>query len=91
MNGCQNDASGGLWVAVRENREWRTNTNNQQPRYTQCRSAAAKWDTSTDSGGGGAAAVDGVWMGCRQSGRRKDVKGGGGYYGIWNFLKRVKR
>jgi len=24
LNGCQNDASGGLWVAILENREWRT-------------------------------------------------------------------
>jgi len=24
LNGCQNDASGGLWIAVPENREWRT-------------------------------------------------------------------
>jgi len=24
LNGCQNDARGGLWVAVRENREWKT-------------------------------------------------------------------
>ena len=98
MNGCQNDASGGLWVAVRENREWRTNTSNQQPRCTQCRSTVAKWNTSTDSGGGGVAAVGGVWMGCsgvrmgcRQSGGRKDIKGGRKYYKVWNFLKKVKR
>jgi len=36
--------------------------NNQQPRCTQCRSALANWDMSTDSGGGGggggAAAVE---------------------------------
>jgi len=57
-----------------------------------------KRDTSTDSGGGGAATIGRVWMGCsgvrmecRQSGGRKDMKGGGGYYGIWNFLKRVER
>jgi len=57
LNECQNDASGGLWVAVRENREWRTNTSNQQPRCTQCKSAMTKRDTSTDSGGGGAATI----------------------------------
>jgi len=60
LNGCQNDASGGLCVAVRENREWRTNTSNQQPRCTQCRSAVTKWDMNTDNRGRGAAAVGGV-------------------------------
>jgi len=68
----------------------------QQPvtRCTQCRSAVAKWDTSIDSGwgGGGAVAVGGVWMGCsgvrmgcRQSGERKDVKGGEGIMGYEIF------
>jgi len=57
-------------------------TSNQQPRCTQCRSAVAKWDTSTNSGGGGATTVGRVRMGCRQSGERKDVQGGGGYYEV---------
>ena len=65
-----------------ENQGWRTNASNQQPRCTQCRSAVAKWDTNTNSGDGGATTVGGVRMGCRQSGGRKDVKGGGGYYGV---------
>ena len=31
MNGCQNDASGGLWVAIRKNREWRTKDGEPTP------------------------------------------------------------
>jgi len=62
LNGCQNDGSWSLWVTVLTNCEWRTKPTTKQPRYTQCRSALANWDTSTDSrgggGGGGAAAVE---------------------------------
>jgi len=36
-----------------ENQGWRTNTSNQQPKCTSCRSALVKWDTSTNGGGGG--------------------------------------
>jgi len=74
----------GLRFMKTVNEEPRMENQRQQPKCTQCRSAVAKWDTSTDSGGGGggAAAVSGVRMGCRQSGGRKDVKGGGGYYGV---------
>jgi len=31
LNGCQNDASEGLWVTVRENREWRTKDGEPTP------------------------------------------------------------
>jgi len=34
--------------------------NNQQARFTQCRSALANWDMSTDSGGGGGGGGEGA-------------------------------
>jgi len=40
---------------------WRTKPTTKQLRCTQCRSALANWDTSTESGGGGGGATAVEW------------------------------
>jgi len=70
LNGCQNDASEGLWVTVRENREWKTKDGEPTPATSNQGALNVDLQALTVEGGRCSRCrmgCNGVGTGCRQS------------------------
>ena len=87
----------GLQFSLTVNGEqwWRTKPTTKQPRCTQCKSALANWDTSTESGGegggGGTAAVEWGAVAWERGAGKVEEKGCEGWWRVLWDMKCFKK